>query len=377
MFNVIFNFSLQEVSQVVITQIGNVFLRKIWMLVILVSLFLQINLLGTEEFERNFRDSKIVKSAKRIYLPECPGAHNPSIGKVGNNFLLIFRYQPKHNSKPWISHIGAVWLDENFDPISKIELLDTRVDAFFTPSQSEDARLFEFDGRLYIIFNDNLDIENPSYLERRDMYVAELFIEDDNFQLGPLLRLVHPKKYRFALWQKNWSPFVWNGNLLLSYSINPHEVLNLHWKNGACVPIDTTLKEIPWEFGALRGGTPAKLVDGEYLAFFHSGIVTTSKCSEDEKIWHYFMGAYSFSAEPPFDLITASSKPIDALEFYTYSSYFKRVIYPGGFIVEDRNLYLAYGKDDSEVWIATIDLDELKASMQPLVNKNELLPLNE
>jgi len=75
------------------------------------------------------------------------------------------------------------------------------------------------------------------------------------------------------------------------------------------------------------------------------------------------MGAYTFSATPPFGLKKISPEPIMHPEFYTYSHFSKRVIYPGGFVVEGEKLYLSYGKDDCEVWIATIDVAELKKSL--------------
>jgi hypothetical protein len=198
------------------------------------------------------------------------------------------------------------------------------------------------------------------------MYLAELFVENNHFQLSDATRLIHVTKYRNTLWQKNWSPFEWNGNILISYTINPHEVLTPNLKNGSCQTTFTTEKSVSWNYGSLRGSTPAQLVDGEYLAFFHSGTVISSASSDYNEMWHYFMGAYTFSAQPPFDLTAMSPEPIDAEGFYTYSSYQKRVIYPGGFVVEGNDIYLAYGKDDSEVWIATLDLNELKQSMVPL-----------
>lgn len=62
---------------------------------------------------------------------------------------------------------------------------------------------------------------------------------------------------------------------------------------------------IRWEFGAPRGGTPALLVNGEYLAFFHSK-KRVFKHGTTSKIGTYFMGAYTFSSEPPFMLLRAS-----------------------------------------------------------------------
>jgi len=322
---------------------------------------------GVELPKQKNKGKKVVTSTKRIYLPDYPGAHNPSIIKHNDNYLMIFRYIPNRLEFHWISYIGIVLLDESFEPVTSAQLLDTRNYNKGTPSQSEDARIVVCNGKYYVLYNDNMEITSPSTFERRDMYIAELMCEGNCFFLSKPLKLVHEYKYSQVLWQKNWSPFEWNGQMLLSYSVNPHEVLCPDLDDGVCQFLCETPKRLQWYFGRLRGGTPALKIDSEnYLTFFHSGVYTTSSCSNDRDMWHYYMGACTFSAEPPFAINRISPAPIDAPSFYTFSACDKRIIYPGGFIVEGSTIYLSYGKDDSEVWIATIDLNNLMESMVPL-----------
>lgn len=311
-------------------------------------------------------DKKIVTSTQRIYLPTYPGAYNPSLMRYGDGYLLTFRYLPNRSDFPWLSYIGIVRLNESFEQASPTQLLDTRFSNKCTPSQSEDARIFTCGGKIYVVYNDNMDFIFPSIWDRRDMYIAEIFEADNQFIITDPVKLVHKTKYPYVRWQKNWSPFDWNGSLFFIYSINPHEIIYPNLQTGVCQVYSETLKTIDWNFGVLRGSTPAQLVDGEYLTFFHSAKVTASPCSDNKEIWHYYMGAYTFSSEPPFEITKMSLKPIDAPSFYTYSNYDKRVIYPGGYVIEGSNLYIAYGKDDSETWIATIDLAALKESLVPL-----------
>lgn len=311
----------------------------------------------------NSRPSTIVIATKRIYLPTFPGAYNPSLLQTATGYLLTFRYLPNRSNYPWLSHIGIVRLDQSFEPTSPAQLIDTRYINDITPSQSEDARIFSYKGKIYLIYNDNMDLTFPSLWDRRDMYVAELIDTGDQFYAFEPVKLMYKKKYANILWQKNWSPFEWKDTLLLSYSVYPHEVLSTNPETGVCKQFCETQYPIDWIYGTPRGGTPAQLVDGEYLAFFHSSSYTSSPCSDNRELWHYYMGAYAFSAEPPFEMTKFSSSIIDGPGFYTYSSYEKRVIYPGGFVVDRSNLYLAYGKDDSEIWIATINIEALKESM--------------
>lgn len=339
-------------------------MEKVYLSFVAMLLAFQFTLSGAQQSQSSLSAEKIVTATKRLYFPDYQGAYNPSIIKFNDGYLLTFRYLPKRWDESWVSYIGVVLLDESFEPISDPELLDTRLYNQNTPSQSEDARIFSCNDRLYVVYNDNMELTLPSYWERRDMYIAELFCTDNHFFLSEPVRLIHQTKLRQMPWQKNWSPFEWNGNLMLSYSINPHEVIGTNPETGVCQHFCQTNKSIEWRLGPIRGGTPAQLVDGEYLAFFHSGEITVSPSSDHRELWHYFMGAYTFSADPPFEITKVSAEPLDAPEFYTYSNYEKRVIYPGGFVVVGSNVYVVYGKDDSEVWIATIDLNTLRDSMK-------------
>lgn len=310
------------------------------------------------------QDQKIVLASKKIYFEDYPEAFNPSIIKYDQGYLLTFRYTPMQRSS-FISYVGIVLLDENFDPVSKPDLLLTRHRNSITQSQSEDARLFSYRGRIYIIYNDNVDVNNPSIYDRRDMFIAEVFYSDHHFSLSAPLKLCCQEKIS-QLWQKNWVPFEWNNVLYLSYSLNPHEVLYLNLTNGECYSCYKSEAPIHWEYGTLRGSSAATTLDGEYLAFFHSGTVMSSPASFGQPAWHYFMGAYTFSADPPFKILRISEKPIVAEGYYDPCSFWKKVIFPGGYVVEDSYIYVAYGKHDSEMWIATLDKDALMESLLPI-----------
>jgi len=251
-----------------------------------------------------------------------------------------------------------------FLPISEPELLDTACGENGVPPQAEDARIFTCDGKIYVIYNDNIHVENPPRNQRRDMYVAQLTYENNKFTLATPVELHHAVKYETETWQKNWVPFEWHKTFLLGYSLAPHEILFPKTNLGVCKTIFKTPSIVNWKKGELRGGTPATLVDGEYLAFFHSAIVTKSEASQGVSMHHYYMGAYTFNAEPPFQITKITTSPIIADGFYTQSSYNKRVVFPGGYIVEDPYIYVVYGKDDNEIWIVQIDKAQLKNELK-------------
>lgn len=339
---------------------------KWWFLIFLLLVSRSYAAMGIDLESHLAEGRKIVLKTKRIYLSDYPDAQNPSIVKVDQGILLVFRYCPDRDQQPWLSKIAVMLLDDNLEPLTQPEILSTRRKFSKTPSQSEDPRVFSYRGRQYVIYNDNMDVFDPSLWDRRDMFIAELYYENNQFQLSGPLKLIHAEKYKQVFWQKNWVPFEWNQKLLLTYSIHPHEIVCPDLTSGTAYPLYKTSPVVEWPYGTLRGSTPPLLVDGEYLAFFHSGIKLTSPVSNQYELWHYFMGAYTFAAEPPFGITAISPNPIVMDGFYTPGPYYKRVIFPGGMVVTGSTLYLAYGKDDTEMWIATIDIAELKKSLIPV-----------
>ncbi|MBA3237090.1 MAG: hypothetical protein H0T62_01915 [Parachlamydiaceae bacterium] len=307
--------------------------------------------------------SDMVVATTQIKIKGYPNIWNPSIVKTKNGFLLTFRYTPvKHE----LSYVGIIKLDESLKPIGKPQFLNTRNPGDKIDSHSEDARIFSFNGEPYVIYNDSIETNDLTIRHRREMYVAKVLLDDQNIRITRPIKLYHPEKHKHIDTQKNWVPFIWDGVLLLGYSLNPHEVLYPNLSTGESPVACRSSFFSPWRWGNWRGGTPAVLVDGEYLAFFHSSMMTRSEASNGVLMYHYYMGAYTFSAEPPFNVLSASIAPIVGRDFYTASDHEKRVIFPGGFVVVGSSIYVAYGKDDCEVWIAILDKSKLKKSMLPV-----------
>lgn len=324
-------------------------------------------------FEQAYEDSpkklnslkkNIVVSTKKINLDEFPEAFNPSIIKADFGYLLTFRYCPL---KPHdvFSYVGIVRLDHDFNVISVPQLIDTRFGNHDVPAQSEDARIFSCNGQLYIIYNDNPKVTMPTIHDRRDLYIAELHESEGYYFLSHPLKLKHEDKYSKVLWQKNWVPFESNGSLYLSYSIYGHEVLKANLETGICSPVHHTTMNFQWHFGSLRGGTPALLINGKYYSFFHSSMLMTSYASRGKEMIHYLMGAYTFSKDPPYEILEITPAPIEGKGFYTRSDCDKRVIFPCGYVDGGDVFYVTYGKDDREMWIATIDKLNLAKCMVP------------
>lgn len=328
-----------------------------------ISLSLTCHAVDLEKFSQTF-----VLETKKIEIDEHPYAFNPSLVVWRGAFLLSFRELPslpEHSecsiNSSGLSQIGLQFLSDDFNPEGKAYILEL-------PSpHAEDARLIIVDGRLYIVFSDNTDelITHGGFR----MYVGELDFDGSEFFLKSLEGLKHFPGVSPSRREKNWVPFNYCDMLLLAYSIQPHRIF-IPYLDGSeeCMEWTETTSHLNWRWGELRGGTPALRCGNEYLAFFHSSIDLATVHSGGEKMPHYFMGAYTFQAYPPFALTRISPFPIIGTNFYhgqDYPYYWKpvRVVFPGGYFFEGDSIYLTYGRQDHEIWIAKIDKEGLFNSL--------------
>ena len=256
---------------------------------------------------------------RRIILSEYPGAFNPSIVRWNGNILLSFRISNPANDME--SFVGLCWLDEHFkqQKDTKPQFLKTELFTKAVLSSAQDARLLTVDDKLFLVYN---DASITGALLPRRMYVAELNETDGQFEIVDADILHSYDGATTARWEKNWVPFDFEGNLLLSYSIVPHKVLYPVLGTSTCETIAFSMSNNLWKFGELRGGTPALVCDDEYLAFFHSYDAAGSR--------RYLMGGYTFSLDPPFELLSMSEKPIPTEN---------RVSFPGGFLLSKKYIF--------------------------------------
>ncbi len=116
----------------------------------------------------------------------------------------------------------------------------------------------------------------------------------------------------------------------------------------------------------MRGSTPAYMVNGSYLTFFHSTTFLSFKNS-------YMMGALTFSAHPPFKVLKITPFPI--ADFWSYQgewSFFQRtrnidyILFPMNFYMHRDKIHLSLGRQDKEGWLYSLSYNELIESMVPV-----------
>lgn len=331
--------------------------------VLLLSLFLSPYLAAYQDFEKMAQD--FVLETKKIEIPGYPTAFNPSIIRWNGSILMSFRTRdPLTHS----SHlVGFVWVDEEFNLMNEPQLIDVSDINPYLPERLQDSRLVSVGEDLYVVYN---NVIGPVELEIRRIFIAKLCIDGDRFYFEDIESIQDFEGVGVFPREKNWTPFAYEGNILLAYSIEPHLVFQPLRGTSSCKTVSRSSGGIKWDWGQLRGGTPAFLQDSEYLAFFHSSKDVCSVQSEGRKITHYFMGAYTFCAKPPFAITKISPEPIVADNFYSGPAYNTwkplRVIFPCGYIIDENFVWISYGKQDHEVWMVKLDRKGLIDSLVPI-----------
>lgn len=298
----------------------------------------------------------------QIHIPDHPHGFNPSLVPWKEGWLLSFREIESHE-KCLSSHIYFVLLNQDFEPISPAQKLDAYC------KSPADARLVCCEDKLYCVYSNKERIKEESHSIWR-MWIAEVKEKNNTFLLHKPTKLTNFPCMYPGRDEKNWVPFFYDNQLLLAYSLQPHRIFRAQLETSTCMGFSSHLTKTMWKFGQMRGGTPAILVKGRYLAFFHSSQWLYSKHSQGLKSSHYFMGAYTFSATPPFVIQSISSRPIVGEGFYSgkqYTPYWKKsvqAIFPTGLIEYGSYLLVSYGRQDHEMWIATFDTELLLHSLR-------------
>jgi len=191
--------------------------------------------------------------------------------------------------------------------------------------------------------------------------------------------------------QKNWVPFIYNDSINFIESHSPMHVVKLehpvdfgnfdNYKSTLLTTVSSTQEDsLQWNFGGIRGGTPAHLINPEeYLTFFHS----MSHLPGNPKST-YFMGALTLSSSPPFRIVRISQVPLVNKHLYegpwSRNRFKDYIVFPMGYVFifnstqvltdiaaridyQSVDVLLSFGYQDYQGWTAKMNLDELIKSM--------------
>jgi len=113
----------------------------------------------------------------------------------------------------------------------------------------------------------------------------------------------------------------------------------------------------------MRGGTPALLIHQSYLTFFHSKRKLRGKPRAT-----YFIGAYTFTKDPPFTILSMSTEPIVGKGFYEGKHApqpYDYILYPTSFTYDkhEDTIRLYFGRQDVDTWFAKLNVSGLLNSL--------------
>lgn len=249
-----------------------------------------------------------------------------------NNLHLLY---PAEGSKATLVH--AV-LDDAFKPVSQRPLI-------ITPDlHCEDPRLFLYRGKLYMAYN------GASY---KPSSFRQHICDISSGQPGPVYALE-----RCQPTDKNWMYFERDGNLYAVYSIDPHVVVRIDGdKIEEAGRSDHGLKRNIWWYGEPRGGScPWYIGNDEFLTFFQSHYIPAGFYRRV-----YVMGAYVFSAKPPFEIKRITHKPLIAPE--STDTTMHAVVFPGGAVFKDDKWVVPFGYNDVESRVAIFTREAVDSLM--------------
>lgn len=314
------------------------------------------------------KQKNLVKNVFRLNIPGFEGVYNPSIVKSDqSHYIIAFR-----QDLPWIGDgyrkvkLGLVETDLSFTPTKEVVILETGNE------HSPDPRLFFHNDQLFITYA-HLTLWGPPY----ECCIGLSTVNSSSLQTENNYDLLYKKGPR----EKNWAPFSYtneqgNSELYFVYEFNPFTVLRVQEPITGDIeqniPTDFSKKVRveEWErkWGKIRGGTPALLVDGEYLTFFHSSF-------KAQNLYWYVFGAMTFDNKPPFTLKRISEYPILFKDIYQAPlaprrNPLVRAMFPSGFVQETLNkkevFHVLCGENDSAMTVVTLDKKELLKTLLPV-----------
>ena len=302
------------------------------------------------------------------------GLGNPSITFVGKKkeFLLSWRiFDDKTLKFGWLK-LGDNRTYSNYSMSTDLGLgpdndfLVQKQD--FNYDQQDPRLLIENETTIVISYSIFLG-SRPNGLFKQSMVRLRIDEEKAIFSKSSLLEST--ELFKNEQHQKNWIPFIYEKRLLFVQSICPFHVIELVNEENIRPEVKSVVKnnttDLPWKGWhgwPLRGGTPAILVRGVYLSFFH----VIFMFQFPYKMRTYFMGALTFCPTPPFPFHSMSSHPIIREALYQgpwINIKMDYVVFPTGITLDPdgKHLWLSFGWQDKHGWLVKMEIDELLSSL--------------
>lgn len=279
-------------------------------------------------------------------------------------WLIARRSRNERGVRIGYNDIIAFMLDANMTPTHAVQ---TKFFKFFDREHFEDPRAIYHNGNTYISACNFVVLNNGKGwtgahqvlnvipgLNSRNTWAS-------NQRLDPVYGFNGPAIGKDTGAEKNWLWFFHQNQLHLVYQTVPHIVSRFslqgrfeqEYKTEPAAPL-------VWPYGTIRGGTPPVLTarGDEYLSFFHSSL------PDDLYRRRYYMGAYTFESQPPFQIRRCTMEPL--LAGSQQDIYFPPkplVVFPCGSRLKDGKWLVTMGVNDlASAWIE-IPHEELESRL--------------
>jgi predicted GH43/DUF377 family glycosyl hydrolase len=275
------------------------------------------------------------------------GSYNNSIIRFRGRLVMTYRF---HDGTAK-TKLGIAELDENFT-VFYSETLSLDEDETLS---LEDARLFIWKGELWLNFVVSTWPNFPS----SQVKICKLY-KPDHWRFSDKEQYWLPDRQTT---EKNHCPIVHDDVLHIVYRNNQPQECDLSKLSRIIyTPADKREMKTPalrWPYGEIRGGTVPILYQGKLLSFFHSHLDSFMPTTT----WCYFIGAMLMKAEPPFQMLSVSKRPIlygseiggDETRFH----HKKNVVFALGAIEHDGGWLLSCGQNDSASLLVKIKEKDL------------------
>lgn len=171
---------------------------------------------------------------------------------------------------------------------SKLGLFPDRKIIDFPVEKAEDARCFDFNGEFCCLFNDSVNMY-LGYVEKETCILLKRPSFKTTFEQGVNHR------------EKNWSPFVIDGQLHVYYSAG----VVLKFPSPESEPVTYITEQPTWDYGLIRGGTQVVPYEDKLYTVFHT-VYHEPKLG----LRVYLTGLLELQNEPPFKALRWSRKPL-------------------------------------------------------------------
>lgn len=306
----------------------------------------QCHIIDDQFFSMSYLNEKKVKVTPQAFF-------NGSI--VGFKQKIYFCCRA--DQPPWFKNIRLIFceLDEDFVPIEKtIRFLEvgSNLDDKGKNGQFhvEDPRLFVCGGQLHIVYGDGYEVYHATF---NDKLKINKWKNITNFSVR-----IDEHDGR----EKNWAPFDYEGLPHFIYSDNPRVIWNPYRQQATI-----SGQALSWNYGTIRGGSPAIPYQGKYITFFHSARNTTESGWSDGRL--YYMGAYVFESKPPFRVTHITKEPlIRGEELYNNPQHpgLILVVFPAGVIESNDSFFVSMGINDACTGVLRIGKRPLQQALVPL-----------